>query len=205
MSDEKKFTKGSWRIGKGNSVVADYPTSDKKTSGHDCIGFYEGHLVCESVFYKSNARLIAASPDLLEALLQFKTTCFCNCEAENGGHTERCKIAMLAINRATEDIEIHYMYHPESESHYTICGDLSDRDINHRDSHEVTKEQYLELIKKKTPGAAHHHEKIKCPTCGSIEDGVVLHLTPFDSYVHHCGNCGYIIMESEWVIYKDGE
>jgi hypothetical protein len=48
-------------------------------------------------------------------------------------------------------------------------------------------------------------ERIVCPNCDSIEDAIVeahqgiaeTHL-PFEVYVHHCINCGYIILESEW-------
>ena len=42
-------------------------------------------------------------------------------------------------------------------------------------------------------------EKIKCPECDCIQDAIVEHTLPFATYVHHCENCGHIIMESEWI------
>lgn len=63
-----KTTPGPWRIGKTcGAVVADEPTSGGRWSGHEDVTFYGGHLVCESVAMESNARLIAAAPDLREA------------------------------------------------------------------------------------------------------------------------------------------
>ena len=57
---------GPWRTGDaGGSVVCDTPI-DGVTSAND-IQFYGGHLVCESCC-RSNARLISAAPELLEAL-----------------------------------------------------------------------------------------------------------------------------------------
>ena len=59
-------TPAPWRIGnKWNSVVADGFT------GYDdegTIKAYGGHLVCESAKLPANAHLIAAAPDLYEAL-----------------------------------------------------------------------------------------------------------------------------------------
>jgi hypothetical protein len=75
-------TPGPWRIGKqGGSVVADIPIPE--IGGSDCIEYYGGHLVAESIT-PSNAKLIAAAPDMLEAL-QFiveQTS-----EPANAGHT----------------------------------------------------------------------------------------------------------------------
>jgi len=40
--------------------------------------------------------------------------------------------------------------------------------------------------------------KIKCPHCES-EQNAHIEITPlFGSYVHVCGNCNYVIGESEW-------
>lgn len=40
---------------------------------------------------------------------------------------------------------------------------------------------------------------IKCPECGAIELGTIDTTTiPWNSYIHNCNNCDYIIMESEW-------
>jgi len=44
----------------------------------------------------------------------------------------------------------------------------------------------------------YHLEIIKCPECNAIQHGKVVHSTPFNSYVHFCVECNYIILESEW-------
>ena len=43
-----------------------------------------------------------------------------------------------------------------------------------------------------------HIEKIICPECKSIQTATVEHTPLWNSYVHECTECGYIIMESEW-------
>ena len=47
---------------------------------------------------------------------------------------------------------------------------------------------------------ANEIEKIVCPNCDAVQLAeVVLHEDdPCWVYVHHCANCGYIILESEW-------
>lgn len=54
---------------------------------------------------QANARLIAAAPELLEALegLGCKPDgyCFCNGQGENGAHTGECNAARAAIAKAT--------------------------------------------------------------------------------------------------------
>lgn len=44
-----------------------------------------------------------------------------------------------------------------------------------------------------------HIETILCPECSHKQEAQVLHTWPWYSYVHWCKNCGYIIMESEWI------
>ncbi len=40
---------------------------------------------------------------------------------------------------------------------------------------------------------------IKCPECGSVELGIIDTSTfPWNTLIHNCNSCGYIIMESEW-------
>ncbi len=47
--------------------------------------------------------------------------------------------------------------------------------------------------------------KIECPECGSIEIAVEDYTTdPFPTFLHSCNKCGYVIMESEWNIIKEG-
>ena len=40
--------------------------------------------------------------------------------------------------------------------------------------------------------------RIKCPECGKIQDAIVEHTIPFNTYIHLCEKCGYVIMEDEW-------
>jgi hypothetical protein len=43
-----------------------------------------------------------------------------------------------------------------------------------------------------------HIETIKCPECLKVQEAEVEHLDPFNSYVHTCIGCGYVITESDW-------
>jgi predicted RNA-binding Zn-ribbon protein involved in translation (DUF1610 family) len=43
-----------------------------------------------------------------------------------------------------------------------------------------------------------HDEAIRCPECGEIQIAKVKHTIPFDTFLHSCQKCGYVIMESEW-------
>jgi hypothetical protein len=49
-------------------VVSDEPTSDNPNSGHNDVNYYGGYLVAESIPRKEYINLIAAAPELLEAL-----------------------------------------------------------------------------------------------------------------------------------------
>lgn len=40
--------------------------------------------------------------------------------------------------------------------------------------------------------------KIKCPECNSIEDAEVEFGILWNTYIHECKKCNYLIMESEW-------
>lgn len=65
---DPKYTPGPWRIGKCyGSVVADFPVPGIR--GSDETESYGGHLVAESISTQNRA-LIAAAPDLLEALVE---------------------------------------------------------------------------------------------------------------------------------------
>ena len=46
---------------------------------------------------------------------------------------------------------------------------------------------------------AHHTEQIECPECGLHQIAKVEHTEPWWTYIHECTNCGYLIMESEWI------
>jgi uncharacterized Zn finger protein len=45
-----------------------------------------------------------------------------------------------------------------------------------------------------------HLEYIICPQCNKEQDAEVLHTKPWWTYIHHCIQCEYIIMESEWTL-----
>ncbi len=67
---DNKHTPGPWRPGKSySSVVADYPTRLRSEDAtEDEVSAYGGHLIAESIFNEADKRLIAAAPDLLEAI-----------------------------------------------------------------------------------------------------------------------------------------
>jgi hypothetical protein len=59
-------TLGPWRIDdKTGAVVADYPTGH---DGLDNLEYYGGHLVCESIRWGDNRKIIASAPELLDAV-----------------------------------------------------------------------------------------------------------------------------------------
>lgn len=67
-----KGTKGPWEIGNHNSCVIsknDESLIIRGAVGEDAIKYYGGNLICESVS-QANAKLIAAAPELLEALIE---------------------------------------------------------------------------------------------------------------------------------------
>lgn len=93
----------NWKVGKHKwCVVSDvkqkntnFPTPPNKEESDDSdIEYYGGYLVCESVGNENAGKLIAAAPDLLEALIQLKN--------KYGEYSDIGKIAMLAIKKATE-------------------------------------------------------------------------------------------------------
>lgn len=43
-----------------------------------------------------------------------------------------------------------------------------------------------------------HTEQIKCPECGKAQNAKVVHTLPWETRIHHCEKCEYVIMESEW-------
>lgn len=43
-----------------------------------------------------------------------------------------------------------------------------------------------------------HYETIICPNCKSHELAFVEYTFPWNTMIHHCRLCEYIIMENEW-------
>lgn len=46
-------------------------------------------------------------------------------------------------------------------------------------------------------------ELIKCPSCSITNIATVEVKAPFNSYVHECYSCKYVIMESEWELVNE--
>lgn len=68
-----KHTPGPWRLGIEGTVVAD--SADGLTiggaTGKENTDYYGGNLICESISM-ANAKLTAAAPEMLDALLASK-------------------------------------------------------------------------------------------------------------------------------------
>lgn len=73
--------KQTWKIGIHKSAVVsntkvkntNFPSPPNPAESRDSdIGFYGGYLVCESIGNVEHARLIAAAPEMLEALEEVK-------------------------------------------------------------------------------------------------------------------------------------
>lgn len=63
-----KHTPGPWKQGKtGGTVISDTPLETERAinTGHDCVEYYGGHLIAESILKESDKNLIIAAPELL--------------------------------------------------------------------------------------------------------------------------------------------
>lgn len=68
----EKHTTGPWKVGRlENTVVANEPTGAEGT-GHRDVEYYGGNLICESVWKKADACLIAAAPELLALVEEYR-------------------------------------------------------------------------------------------------------------------------------------
>lgn len=101
-----KHTQGEWKINKdGCCIITDQPTKDwdKHYSSREReIESYGGDLVAESVFNESNAQLISAAPDLLEACKLAYKDCIGTTSIEE--QINVIKVLQQAINKATGGI-----------------------------------------------------------------------------------------------------
>lgn len=43
-------------------------------------------------------------------------------------------------------------------------------------------------------------ESIECPECGCCQNAIVHNTWPWATRLHHCISCGYVIMESDWIM-----
>lgn len=41
-------------------------------------------------------------------------------------------------------------------------------------------------------------EFIICPQCNSEQEATIIHTSPFNTMIHHCSKCNYVITESDW-------
>ena len=63
---------------------------------------------------------------------------------------------------------------------------------------DALKQCGYEIVKRNVKKPTTHTETICCPHCGVVQVATVLHTQPFNSMVHECDKCGWIIGESEW-------
>lgn len=91
----------NWAIGKtGRCVITDNSEGLPESggfSGNKAINYYGGNLVCESVWRRKDVALIAAAPDMLEALQNLKND-------DNSIPEYTWKLVKEAIAKATDNI-----------------------------------------------------------------------------------------------------
>lgn len=79
-----QHTPGPWRTGRDGTVVCDAQHAGNHQMKEEDLSFYEGHLLAESISKEADARLMAAAPELAEALLDL-------CGLELLGHAGFCE------------------------------------------------------------------------------------------------------------------
>jgi hypothetical protein len=101
---EIKHTPGIWSVGpKGGCVVSDQPIPGiKEGTGHADTEYYGGHLIAESIWRKEDARLIAAAPELLDALKEaIETIKFLSTRDNSWGEQIVCEDLQAIVAKAT--------------------------------------------------------------------------------------------------------
>lgn len=79
---EAAHTPGPWRIGKSHgAVIADHPAPGVR--GSDDVEAYGGHMVAESIAPQNRA-LVAAAPEVLDALIACRAELFLKVSNEHG-------------------------------------------------------------------------------------------------------------------------
>ena len=67
MNQNQLHTPGPWRVGSNSGAVISDRSIEHGPNGCDCVDYYGGHLIAESIA-PCNRNLIAAAPELLDAL-----------------------------------------------------------------------------------------------------------------------------------------
>jgi ribosomal protein L37AE/L43A len=87
---------------------------------------------------------------------------------------------------------------------YWIYKELKNPDYMDQHDNFITKEEFyhpknttMETTVVDVDAKGYHNERIECPQCGSTQQAKVNH-TGWNSYVHQCSSCKYVIGESEW-------
>lgn len=95
---ETKHTKGEWVVEKSGAMPKQRIRSDKMQIICDCFSFSEGIKDEEA---EANAKLIAAAPELLEALIKLLSSEYPNYKTiDDSKHP--ANLALIAIKKATE-------------------------------------------------------------------------------------------------------
>ena len=94
-----KHSKGKWSVGIAGTVVTDNGEGFSYSTGHSETTYYGGFLIAESICKNADAKLMAASPDLLESLQE----CVVAMKIVNSSAIKPfIERAEIAIKKATE-------------------------------------------------------------------------------------------------------